>query len=130
MVIIHGSTKIEDHNIDFSTLGLRYPIADDMLSNLKNKAFFWSPPPSELPKGLPFIVERTGVSGSLPVYTDFKGGGTKVVTILRKCKGDIGQLKEDMEKVVGREVDVRPGKLVVTGNYNRRLKRWLMGLGF
>jgi glycerol-3-phosphate acyltransferase PlsY len=34
-------------------------------------------------------VERTSTGHHFPVYTDFKGGGTKVVTILRKISGDI-----------------------------------------
>jgi hypothetical protein len=36
-----------------------------------------------------------------------------------------------MEKVCGGQpVTVRPGKLVVDGNYHIRLKKWLAGLGF
>jgi len=89
----------------------------------------WTPPPKQLPS-LPFVVERTLVGSSLPVYTDFKGGNTKVITMLRKCSGDIDLLKSEMEKVTGQVVTIRPGKLVVDGNYNSRLKIWLAGLGF
>lgn len=74
-------------------------------------------------------VERSS-AGQVPVYTDIKGGGTKVITILRKCSGDINALREDMEKVVMGEVEVRPGKLIARGNHSALLKRWLMGLGF
>jgi hypothetical protein len=35
-----------------------------------------------------------------------------------------------MEKVVKKEVTIRPGKLVVVGNFHLLLKRWLTGLGF
>lgn len=80
--------------------------------------------------GLPFEVERTFVGSSLPVYTEYKHGRTKVQTILRKCRGDILLLKNEMEKVCGKPIIVRPGKLVVDGNYNMRLKKWLAGLGF
>lgn len=39
-------------------------------------------------------------------------------------------LKAEMEKVCdGKEVTVRPGKLVVDGNYVLRVKKWLTGLG-
>ena len=34
-------------------------------------------------------VERTAIGKHLPVYTDFLGSGTKVVTILRKISGDV-----------------------------------------
>ena len=67
----------------------------------------------------------------MPVYLDYLGAGTKVVTILRKISGDIEILKEELDKVVeDAEVTVRPGKLVVRGNYNKRIKKWLLGLGF
>jgi hypothetical protein len=39
-------------------------------------------------------------------------------------------LKGDLEKIVGEEVTVRPGKLVVNGNCVLRVKKWLLGLGF
>ena len=89
----------------------------------------WTPPPKTLPT-LPFVVERTLIGSSLPVYTDFKGGNTKVITMLRKCSGDIDLLKSEMEKVTGQTVTIRPGKLTVNGNYHARLKIWLTGLGF
>ena len=90
----------------------------------------WAPPPEVTPI-LPFRIERAGVSGGLPVYTDFKAGRTKRVTILRKCRGDILLLRDEMEKVTdGVEVRIRPGRLEVDGNYEKRLKKWLIGLGF
>jgi hypothetical protein len=64
-------------------------------------------------------------------YTDYKAGRTKRVTILRKCRGDVALLKEEMEKIVdGNTVRVHPGRLEVDGNYEKRLKKWLLGLGF
>jgi hypothetical protein len=39
-------------------------------------------------------------------------------------------LKSEMEKVVGKEVVIMPGKLVVDGNFQLRLKKWLIGMGF
>ena len=65
------------------------------------------------------------------MYTDYKNGRTKIITILRKCGGDVGLLKEEMAKVCdGRDIIVRAGSLHVDGNYHRRLKTWLAGLGF
>ena len=67
----------------------------------------------------------------MPVYLDYKGAGTKVVTILRRISGDIETLKGELDKVVeNAQVEIRPGKLVVRGNYNLRVKKWLLGLGF
>ena len=94
----------------------------------------WTKPhdvqPNEFTKDLPFFVERTAIGQSLPVYTELLNGRTKLVTVLRRCKGDVKLLKEEMEKVIGQEVIVRPGKLVTEGNSVLRLKKWLVGLGF
>ena len=115
-----------DPNVDFSQLGLTYPLTHPTESITKNG---WAEPPKERPN-LPFYVERTYVGSSIPVYSEYKGARTKVITILRKCGGDIAALKEEMEKVCESEVLVRPGKLMVEGNFVMRLKKWLIGLGF
>lgn len=36
-------------------------------------------------------------TGNLPVYTDFKSGGNKVVTEIRKISGDIVQLRNELQ---------------------------------
>lgn len=127
--VVHASQKpAANRDIDFSQIGLKYPV--NVMPELLINRTSWSPPPESPPSNLPFAVDRTTIGRSLPVYTDFKAGGTKVVTILRKCRGDIEQLREEMEKVVGKPVTVRPGKLVVDGNYHARLKLWLACLGF
>jgi translation initiation factor 1 (eIF-1/SUI1) len=117
--------------VDFSALGLRFPVTQ--LETVNNPAVprtEWSPKPESTPSHLPFAIERTTVGDQLPVYTDFRHGRTKVVTQLRRIRGDVQALKEDMEKVCGAEVTITPGKLQVDGNYVRRVKRWLNGLGF
>ena len=130
---LHGSQKpAADAVVDFGELGLRYvPTKNPTL--VVNKSF-WTPPPSAEEKpvheDIPFAVDRTSPGRGLPVYTDYKGGGTKVVTIVRKCRGDMKVMKEEMEKVCGRPVSIGLGKLTVDGNFHGRLKLWLTGLGF
>ena len=127
--VLHASKReAAEGDIDFSQLGLKYPVMHTPEYIIKRTS--WSPPPVTPPQNLPFAVDRTQIGSSLPVYTDYKAGRTKVVTILRRCRGDIAQLRDEMEKVVGKPVTVRPGKLVVDGNYHARLKLWLAGLGF
>lgn len=126
-IVVHQADKPAfEKDIDFNSIGLKYPVKSEVTFVVPKIG--WLPKPETLPN-LPFVVERTGTAG-LPIYTDYKHGRTKVVTILRKCKGDINELKSEMEKVVGRPVTMRPGKLVVDGNYHLRLKTWLAGLGF
>lgn len=127
--VLHASKREPAKGeIDYSKLDLKFPVTHTPEYVIKRTS--WTPPPVTPPPNLPFAVERTQVGSSLPVYTDYKAGRTKVVTILRNCRGDIDQLRQEMEKVVGKTVTVRPGKLVVDGNFHARLKLWLAGLGF
>lgn len=126
-IVIHQAQRPEAPIPDITKLGLEIkPVG---LPDIVIDRTAWSPPAEKQPD-LPFYVERTGVSKSLPIYTDFKAGRTKVVTILRKCGGDVALLKSEMEKVVGKPVSVRPGKLIVDGNFSKRLKVWLASIGF
>ena len=129
-VAIHAADRpSEPSDIDFTALNLTYALTKFPTAVVK--LTHWTEPPTSRPEELPFFVERTAIGKSLPVYTDLKGGKTKVVTILRRCRGDIAALVADMEKVCdGKEIIQRPGKLVVDGNYHMRLKKWLSGLGF
>ena len=116
-------------NIDFSSLNLKYPVQNNVQFQLPRIG--WSPKTEgSTPAHLPFAVERTETGMALPVYTDFKGGRTKVVTIIRKIKGDVNELKAELEKVVCADITVRPGKLIIDGNYHKRVKLYLTALGF
>lgn len=126
-IVIHQAQRPETPIPDITKLGLE--IKPKELPNILIDRTAWSPPSSTSPPELPFYVERTDTS-QLPVYTDFKAGRTKVITILRKCGGDVALLKSEMEKVVGKPVTVRPGKLIVDGNFSKRLKVWLASIGF
>lgn len=132
-IAVHQSMRpAQSPDVDFASLGLRFPINTTEGSSLEPviPRTEWRPKPEKAPTHLPFMVERTVVGEQLPVYTEFKHGRTKVVTQLRRIRGDVYALKEDMEKVCGAKVTVTPGKLQVDGNYVRRIKRWLNGLGF
>jgi len=117
-----------EYDIDFGELELSFPVDESKEFVVPTRG--WAPPPTVLPD-LPFAVKRTTHTEGVPVYTDYKAGRTKVVTILRRCYGDIGLLRSEMEKVVdGNEVRVRPGRLEVDGNYEKRIKNWLIKIGF
>jgi len=132
--IVHGSQKAPaELHAKWSELELEHPLKVEPESIKFVFKNMWTEPPAAdtEPLTLPFAVDRTDIGRALPVYTDYKGGGTKVVTMIRKIRGDVHSLKADMEKVCdNREVIIRPGKLVVEGNYHARLKLWLSALGF
>lgn len=114
--------------VDFSALNLKYPVKTN------NPTFViprtgWSPKPETLPN-LPFMVSRAGESNNFPVYTSFKNGRTRVQTIVKKISGDVNEFKNEVEKVVEQEVEIKSGKLVIEGNYCHRLKLYLLAVGF
>ena len=75
-------------------------------------------------------ISRTA-SLELPVYSDFRHGGTKAYTVVRRVQGDTAALAEELSAVLGgARVDIRLGRLDVTGNHVAQVKSWLAGLGF
>ena len=67
----------------------------------------------------------------LPVYTDIKNGGTRVITIVRRYTGDAHALAAELGRVLGgRHVAVCTGRLEIEGNHTAQVKTWLAGLGF
>jgi len=97
--IVHASQRgAEETFVEFNELGLSYPLIMDPkeIKVLKNN--MWTQPPENQPENIPFAVERTEIGKALPVYTDYKGGGTKVQTMIRRIRGDVHALKGEMEK--------------------------------
>ncbi|KAI9917118.1 hypothetical protein PsorP6_012700 [Peronosclerospora sorghi] len=91
----------------------------------------WSSAPETPLPGLPFHVKRTAVGLQLPVYRDYRNGRTRVLTILRRYKGNEQELRDELSKVCGgKQVSVRPGRLEVVGDYVKEIRTWLVGLGF
>jgi large subunit ribosomal protein L49 len=76
-------------------------------------------------------VLRTSKGGQIPVYSDFKNGRTRELTIVRRVSGDVHALARELYRVTGgAKVAVHPGRLEVEGARTRELRTWLMGLGF
>jgi large subunit ribosomal protein L49 len=76
-------------------------------------------------------VFRTEKGKQLPVYTDYRNGRTRCMTIVRRIRGDEAQLADEMSRVCDNmPVAVRPGRIEVKGNYRGRVTEWLQRLGF
>lgn len=90
----------------------------------------WSPPLGDIDT-LPFRVFRTTKAKAIPVYTDYKNGRTRCLTLVRRLRGDLPAFATEMSKVCdGRPVTIRPGRVEVKGNYRGRVEEWLKRLGF
>lgn len=70
-------------------------------------------------------------TGNLPVYTEYLGGGSKVVTEIKKIRGDPVQLKLDLQERLpfidkkNWRVVATSNKIVVKGNYCSEIKKVL-----
>jgi large subunit ribosomal protein L49 len=81
-----------------------------------------------------YFVHRT-VSRALPVYTDYRNGRTRRLTIIRKVDGDAQQLRADLIKeleIPQEHVTVNKlnGHVTVKGIVARDVTEWLSGKGF
>jgi translation initiation factor 1 (eIF-1/SUI1) len=76
-------------------------------------------------------VFRTEAGKQLPVYTDYRNGRTRCMTIVRRFRGDEAELAAELSRVCdNRPVIIRPGRVEVKGNYRGRVCEWLARLGF
>ena len=95
---------------------LSYKLHEDSLvrdqSTLKFKHLNTALGPLE---DLPFSVERTH-KANLPVYTDYRDGGSKKCTVVRKINGDVELFKEELSKVVSNAPIVdKMGRIEISG---------------
>ena len=77
----------------------------------------------------PFQVHRSRL-GQLPVYTDYRTGGSRKVTIVRKIAGDAQALGYELERVCASPVTQFHGRIEVKGLHQRKVNAWLASLGF
>lgn len=76
-------------------------------------------------------VSRTPKGNQIPVYTEFKNGRTRELTIVRRISGDVKALAAEIGRVTGgAHVNVTLGGLEIEGNRSKEIKYWLMSLGF
>lgn len=92
---------------------------------------------------LPFGIKRTtnkpnNAIGFLPIYSNFKLGGSKQTTIIKKVYGNKKFFVNELKAILGISIDDHDcitlrgsGNVIeVKGNRVREVKSWLAGLGF
>jgi translation initiation factor 1 (eIF-1/SUI1) len=88
-----------------------------------NKRFYSTPA---------YVVSRT-VNKGLPVYSDYKNGGTRLLTIVRRVEGDASALMKDLnadfpEAVIS--INAKTQHVVIKGHHVNEIKEWLISKGF
>jgi large subunit ribosomal protein L49 len=88
----------------------------------------------EIPLGntisLPFQILRTHTN-NLPVYTEYKDMGNTKKTIVRLVSGDIDEFKREISKIVSNsKVEIKTGKVIISGFHKQKVTDWLRRLGF
>ena len=130
---------IKNRNI-FSLCGLRFHSTNEVVDSTLTNVLFpkledvkqedMTPLDNSVTTRGKYFVGRSE-TGNLPVYTDYLGGGNKVVTEIKKIRGDPVQLKLDLQErlpfIDKKNWRVVPtsNKIVVKGNYCSEIKKVL-----
>ncbi|KAL5121057.1 mitochondrial 54S ribosomal protein img2 [Pleosporales sp. CAS-2024a] len=99
------------------------------------------PKPSELAAIVPFDQPRPkyfvarSTTGNLPVYTEFKRGGSLQLTTIRKVNGDLVQLRDELRAFLRKRIDhvtinYLTQHVVVKGHHKHEVKDFLEQRGF
>ena len=88
----------------------------------------------EIPLGntlaLPFQITRTHTN-NLPVYTEYKDMRNTKKTIIRLVSGDIEEFKKELSKIVSNShIELKTGKVIISGLHKEKITLWLRRLGF
>ncbi|RPA98908.1 hypothetical protein L873DRAFT_1807605 [Choiromyces venosus 120613-1] len=83
---------------------------------------------------LPYFVSRTE-NNNLPVYQEYKAGGNKLQTRIRRIEGNLSFLKKQIEEAFQMEkghvtINYRVGHVIVKGRRRDEVVRFLLDLRF
>jgi len=82
------------------------------------------------PRQLTWRINRTQ-SRKLPVYTEYRHGGTQTLTRVRGYEGNIEDLTRELQLLCGPvPIVVRDGRLQIKGIHSKKIKFWFEKLGF
>lgn len=109
-----------------------YQIRPERLEEISKSPSGWVPravPPPQLP----FDVERSKTN-NLPVYVNYKTNRTKVITSIRKVRGDVKELEKCVRQHLGDDhhyqINELTNQLHIKGEHKDKLVRLLKELGF
>ena len=109
-----------------------YEVKPERVQQIAKSPSGWVPPADPIPQ-LPFHITRSRTN-NIPVYVNVKGGGNKLVTSIRKVRGDLKELEKCVRNRIGDEkhyqINELTNQLKVKGDYRAEISRMLKELGF
>jgi len=80
--------------------------------------------------GVPFKVKRTSAD-NIPVYTIRRFNKALIFTQVRKIRGDIQVIKDELSRICGTPARIiADGVIEINGNHKAIIKNWLSNNGF
>ncbi|XP_031557822.1 39S ribosomal protein L49, mitochondrial-like [Actinia tenebrosa] len=117
---------------DSANKTIEVQIDPERLKEIEESPSGWVPP-TETPPDLPFFLKRSKMN-NLPVYTDYKAGGTRHITVIRKIKGDLKALEcllhDKLDKDLVIQINELTGQVKIKGNHKDKVVSILKELGF
>ncbi|KAL9954347.1 hypothetical protein ACROYT_G041871 [Oculina patagonica] len=114
------------------TSNITYEIKPERLQQIQESPSGWVPPAAEKPN-LPFFIKRSKYN-NLPVYTDYRSGGSRKLTIIRKIKGDLKTLDDCLKYHLGNDIMTSINELTsqvkIRGIYKDEVVTLLKRLGY
>lgn len=111
---------------------ISYEFKPERLKQIEASPSGWVPPATEKPD-LPFSIKRSKYN-NIPVYTDYRSGGTRKLTIIKRVKGDLKALEECLKSHLGNDIITSGNELtsqvIIRGSYKDEVFTLLKRLGF
>ncbi|XP_020901961.1 39S ribosomal protein L49, mitochondrial [Exaiptasia diaphana] len=129
----NGTVTLQTHQKhDLTDKIQNISIDPERLKEIDESPSGWVPPSEKVPD-LPFSIRRSKMN-NLPVYTDFKGGGTRHITIIRRIKGDLKAVEELLRAKLDKDLIIQlnelTGQVKIKGNHKDKVVTLMKELGF
>lgn len=127
----HLATAIDSTSVSTSNQkSFSYEVKQERLNQIAKSPSGW------VPRGnpeFPFDIDRTRTN-NLPVYVSAKSGGRKLITTVRKIRGDLKELERIIRLHLGDnyhyQINELTSQIHIKGNHKDKLIRLLKELEF
>jgi len=111
---------------------MKYKPKPERLEQIAKSPSGWVPP-AENPPDLGFNIRRSRTN-NIPVYTNLRNSGTRVITTVRKVSGDLKALEKCLRYKLGDDKVYQINEITscvkVKGHHKKEVTKLLLELGF